>query len=271
MIIAFCNMDKEGDESAINMIASGLGVQTMKDVSVLMLESGFGKHHVEDAISKKTEIMVKEPFAYMEGEGMDYLMKKSSNHMLSEKNIGDGIVYVKEDLGYIPGAVKKSRMMYEMEFKKECQNILKELDKMADYIFVDCAHAADSVRQKIMEQADLIVVNVSQQEKVLDEYFSYPTALWNKTVYCIGNYIGEEPCNLKNIQRLYRIDNKQIGVIPYNVEFLASMRKGKALSFFQNYHLRARNYRNKEFFGELFKLSNMIIQWEELNNREKEN
>lgn len=263
MIIAFCNMEREGEEAAVNMIASGLALQMTKQASVLMLQSGFGEHQVEDAIAKKNEIMIKEPFAYMEGEGLDYLMKKSSNHLLSEKTTGDGIVYVKENLGYIPGAVKKNQMMYELEFSQECKNILKELDKMADYIFVDCTHAAETVKYKVQEEADLIIVNVSQQEKVLDEFFSYPSSFSYKTAYCIGNYVGEEPCNLKNIQRLYRIDNKRIGIIPYNVEFLSSLRKGKALSFIQNYPIKVKNYKNKDFFEELFKISNMIMQWED--------
>lgn len=263
MIIAFCNMEKEGDEAATNMIASGLALEMKNKNSVLMLQSGFGEHHVEDAIANKTEVMIKEPFAYMEGEGMDYLMKKSSNNLLSEKTSGDGIIYVKEKLGYVPGAVKKNRMIYEMEFSKQCRNILRELDKMADYLMVDCTNASEAIKNKIQEEADLIIVNLSQKESVLDEYFSYPSAFRYKTAYCIGNYVGEEPCNLKNIQRLYRIDNKRIGMIPYNVEFQSFLRKGKALAFFQNYPLRMRKYKNKDFFYELFKISEMIVRWEE--------
>lgn len=263
MIIAFCNMENESREATMNMIASGLAVQIRNQASVLMVQSGFGEHHVEEAIDKKNEVMIKEPFAYMEGEGMDYLMKKSSNNMLSEKTTSDGIVYVKENLGYVPGAVKKNRMMYEMEFSKQCKNILKELNKMADYILVDCTNASEPIKYKIQEEADLIIVNVSQQESVLDEYFSYPSSFRYKTAYCIGSYVGEEPCNLKNIQRLYRIDNKRIGIIPYNVEFQSALRKGKALTFFQNYPLRIRSYKNKDFFYELFKISEMILRWEE--------
>lgn len=269
MIIAFCDMKQEGEEASVNMIASALGAQVMGNAKVLMLQSGFGAHHIEDAIARKNGIMLKEPFAYMEGEGMDYLMKKSSNHMLSEKTTESGIVYVMENLGYIPGAVKKNRMIYELEFEQECRNILKELDKLADYVFVDCSNTAEFVKCRIQEEADLIVVNVSQEEEALDEYFSYPSSFRYKSIYCIGNYVGEEPCNLKNIQRLYRIDKKRISIIPYNVEFQAAVRRGKAVSFFQNYQLRLRNYKHKDFFYQIFKLVDMIKQWEEDSSWEK--
>lgn len=263
MIIAFNNMERDGKESIINMIAMGLTLRTMKKARVLMLDSGFGSHILEEAIAGRQESVIREPFAYMEGEGLDYLMKKSSNRMLSEKTTEDGVIYVKDNLGYIPGAVKKHRIMYEYEFGRECRNILRELDKIADYVLVDCSNIAEYVRWKIQETADLIIVNVAQCAVDLEQYFSYYSSFWKKSAYCIGNYIGEEPYNLKNIQRLYRIEDRRIGIVPYNVEFRASLRKGKAVSFFENYHIRGKSAGNREFFHELERILDMVTEWEE--------
>ena len=113
-----------------------------------------------------------------------------------------------------------------------------------------------------MEAADVIIVNVSQSETVLEEYFSMPSRYRSKSLFCIGNYIQEEPCNLKNIQRMYRIEGSEIGVIPYNTEFLSSLKKGKAVSFFSSHPVRARSYRNKDFFRESFRMADLIMQWE---------
>lgn len=250
------------EEISVNMLAAALGITTLYKSSVVLAEIGFGQQKISKAITKKAESMVSEPFAYMDGEGMDYLMKRSKFHQLSEKNVSGGIVYVKDNLGYVPCANKQNKLLYELEFSKECGNILKQLNKMADFVFVDCNHVSEQVKIRTMDHADLIVVDVSQSERILDEYFSYPPAYHHKTLYCIGNYDEDDPCNVKNIQRLYRISNRKIMVLPYNVDFLSSLRKGKALSFFSSYGLKSRNQKNRQFFQEAFKVAEGIQNWE---------
>lgn len=262
MIVAFNSMSRGRENYSVNMLAAALGITARDDSSVVFAELGFGRQKAVEAIGKKQEFMVKEPFAYMDGEGMDYLMKQSKFNHLSEKNAGAGIVYVKNNLGYVPCANKKNPLLYELEFSRECGNILKQLDKMADYVFVDCNHVSEQVRIQVMNYADLIVVDVSQTERILDEYFSYPPAYHHKSLYCIGNYDEEDPCNMKNIQRLYRITDKKIMVLPYNADFLLSLRKGKALSFFSASGLKSRYSKNREFFQEVFKMADGIQNWE---------
>lgn len=263
MIAAFAGMKDNGEKSAINMIALALAMSRVKDVRIILLESGFGEHCVEDAMISRTENLVADPFAYMEGEGMDYLMKRSRHEMLCEKTVGEGVVYVKENLGFVPGAIRKNRPVYEMSFNRECQNILKQLNKIADYVFVNCSGVPEKVQNKIQEMAGMVIVNVAQSEHTLDEYFSCPPPYHHKSFYCIGNYINEEPYNVKNIQRLYRLEKQQIGIVPYNVEFLSAVQKGKALSFFEGHPIKPRYNRNKDFFNELFKMANTVLYWKE--------
>lgn len=261
MITAFINMENQSSAAMI-MTASALAMSRLKDVSIILMESGFGTHQVEDALVGHAGGMVAEPFAYMDGEGLDYLIKRSRHNMLCEKTVGGGIVYVKNTLGYVPSAMKRNQAMYEMEFGRECENIITQLNKVANYVFIDCSGSSDTIRVKILKQADLVVVNTTQSAEILDEYFSCLPFYCYKSLYCIGNYISEEPFNLKNIQRLYRIGNRQIGMIPYNVEFLSAMHKGKILPFFENRPMRLRYHRNRHFFYELSKMADLILNWE---------
>lgn len=267
MIISFCGMEKGGAESSVNMLAAALALTRLRKKHVILVESGFGSNIVQNAVDKRAEIMVREPFAYAEAEGMDYLLKKSQYCQLNEKNAKEGVVFVTDKLGYVPSAIRKNKLIYEEEFCAECQNVLKMLDQAADFVMIDCANVADSVRRRVEEKAQLIIVNVSQSECVLDEYFSTPELFRGKAMYCIGNYIREEPCNLKNIQRLYRIENQNIGVIPYNTEFLSSLNRGKVLQFFAEYPVKARRLRNREFFHESFRFADQILRKEEIHER----
>lgn len=269
MIIAFCGMEKEGQESITNMIAAALALTQLKKKRVVLVEGSFGQHIVQDAVDKRLETMVREPFAYMEAEGMDYLLKKSQYQQLNESSAKEGMVFVTEKLAYVPSAMRKNRLLFEEEFGAECQNIIKVLDRTTDFVMVDCSHTSECIRRRVEEKAQLIIVNVSQSERVLDEYFSSPELFRGKAMYCIGNYIREEACNLKNIQRLYRIENQNIGVIPYNTEFLSSMNRGKVLQFFAENSKRARHFRNRDFFLESFHMADQILRKEEIHEKEK--
>lgn len=270
MIIAFCGMEKEGAEPSINMIAAALAIIQLRKKQVILVESGFGRHIVQNAVDKRVETMVREPFAYAEAEGMDYLLKRSQYQQLNESNVKEGVVFVTEKLGYVPSAMRKNRILYEEEFCAECQNILKMLDQTVDFVMVDCTNVAEQIRRRVEEKAQLIIVNVSQSERMLDEYFSTPELFRGKAMYCIGNYIREEPCNLKNIQRLYRIENQNIGVLPYNTEFLSSLNRGKVLQFFAEHPMKARRLRNKEFFNESFRLADQILRKEDIHEKQNE-
>lgn len=254
-------MTNDGNVAVGNMIALAFAISRLRNVKIVLAESGFASQNVEEALRGHSRTVVAEPFAYIDGEGMDYLMKQSRHGMLSERTVMDGIVSIKDRLGFVPTALKRNRTAYEMQFGKECQNILQQLNKIADYVFIYCDGIAETIKKQILKQADLVVVNVVQAERVLDEYFSCPPYFRYKSLYCIGNYMQEEPYNLKNIQRLYRIEEQHIGMIPYNVEFLSSLRRGKMLYFFEGYPMKARYNRNKGFFKELFKMAEIILRW----------
>lgn len=261
MIVAFENMVKEGAEASVNMTAIALAIASWrKDIRVIGMESGFGERGMEQAVDSRYESMVAEPFAYMDGEGMDYLLTSSSHGFLDEISAGDGVIYIRKNLGYVRSAVRKNRMVYEKELEQECQRILTTLANLADYVFINCSHSGEQVRRKIQKLADIVVVNVLQSGPVLDEYFSYPSEYQYKAMYCIGGYMGGEPYNLKNIQRLYRMGADDIGVIPYNAEFLSLLKKGRAFSFFENRHRNARYGSNRQFYNKTFQMAELIIR-----------
>lgn len=265
MIVAFGSMEKEDAQAIHNMIAVALAITVLHRKKVVLIESGFGGRGVEEAVVGRTQNMIREPFPYMEGVGMDYLIKRSRYDFLSPRTVQGGVVRVTDTLSYVPGVIRSNRSIYEDEFGRECHNILKQLNKVTDFVFIDCGMVPENLRKMIVDKADLVVLNMLQSGHVLDEFFSLQPLCSGKLLYCVGNYIREEPYNVKNIQRLYRIEEQQIGVIPYNVEFLSSLKKGKAVSFFSSYPVRTRSYRNRDFFDEIFKMADRIMRWEGCN------
>lgn len=265
MIVAFNSMDSGSEVSLNNMIASALALTQSREERIVLLQGEFGNYRIQEAVMGWKEQLVREPYAYMDGVGMDFLIKRSQYDMLDEQNVSEGIIYVRDNLAYVPGVLRKNRAGYEHEFQKECPNILRQLEKVADYVFVDCANVLPEAGRKIQEQADLVIMNLVQSKRVLDDYFMVPAAFpyRYKSMFCIGNYVKEEPCNVKNIQRLYRIEDQYMGIIPYNAEFLSSLKRGKAVHFFENRFVRSKYFGNQEFFHAAFQVADSIMSWEE--------
>lgn len=265
MIVAFNSMNPESEEALNNMLVVALAMIQERDIRLVLVQGEFGNYRLQEALGGCKEQLVREPYAYMDGVGMDYLLKRSRFDMLDERSVTDGVVQACEGLAYVPGAVRKSRPGYEYEWERECRNILQQLEKVADYVFVDCSNVSGEAGRQIQKQADLIVMNLVQSKKVLDEYFMLPAAYpyHYKTIFCIGNYIVEEPYNLKNIQRMYRIDYASLRAIPYNVEFLSAIKRGRAIKFFEHRFVYSRSLENQKFFHAAFRAAESIVDWEE--------
>ena len=107
--------------------------------------------------------------------------------MLDTKAAEEGIRVVQKELAYVPGSVGMNRELYEKGFNKHCESILSCLNSIVDYVFIDCGPGYSTMNQRILNMADTVAVNLSLNEKVMDEFFQIRTFFHEKIVYLIGN------------------------------------------------------------------------------------
>ena len=110
----------------------------------------------------------------------------------------------------------------------------------------------------ILQEADLIVVNLSQNPYILEDFFENYRSLIDKSVYLLGNYTPESKYTKGYILRKYHIPRERIATIPYNVEFHDALNSGSVISFLnQNYQCKRKD-ENYYFIREVKRAVEMI-------------
>ena len=127
--------------------------------------------------------------------------------------------------------------MLEYRLERECIRTIQCLEDYGDLILVDTSAAPLASTRKILQQADLVVVNLSQNRQMLDHFFRNYSAVRKKAFYLIGNYDAESELTRAEVIKQYRIPGNSLGVIPHNVQFSDAVSDGKLIRFLlKNYH-----------------------------------
>jgi hypothetical protein len=117
-------------------------------------------------------------------------------------------------------------------------NLLRNIEEAAGNVFVDISSGENSLSHKLIADADITVVNLSQNIGITDVYFKCfkDKMPKGKVFYLFGNYDNRSKYNINNIRRLYHndINIKNSAVIPYNTGYLDAQCDGKAVEFIRN-------------------------------------
>ena len=110
--------------------------------------------------------------------------------------------------------------------------------------------------------ADLIVVNITQRLKIIDDVIAlkekYPIFNRSNIMYLIGRYDKFSKYSSKNIAR-YMGEKKEIATIPYNTLFFEACNEGKIVDYFLRYRRIDTEDRNAIFISEVNKTCDKII------------
>lgn len=126
---------------------------------------------------------------------------------------------------------------YEKQ-KTYMKNIIKIARKAYDLVFVDLEGSIEEpFVQEILEESSLIVVSLTQREKLIKELVNIQetNSLLNKNnvMFLMGRYDRFSKYNTKNIERTYRI--RDVMGIPYNTMFFDSSNEGGLADFFTQF------------------------------------
>ena len=140
--------------------------------------------------------------------------------------------------------------------------IIKAANRDYDLVFIDVSKKMETEdAQKILDAADIIVVNITQRLKNIDgitklkeegRIFSKNNVLIN-----IGRYDKFSKYNIKNIERYLK--EKNINCIPYNTLFFEACSEGKVAELFLRLRKLDEEDRNYLFINEIKEFSNNLI------------
>ncbi len=137
----------------------------------------------------------------------------------------------------LPGTTQTVRESFDYEMDIVMLPLLKAIEAYCDNIFIDISSGSNPLSIKLMGEADIIIVNLSQNMNVINLFFeNYKDKLPDKIFYIIGNYDYRSKYNLNNIRKKYHkyINSKNSDVIPYNTGYHDAQMDGRVADFIRN-------------------------------------
>ncbi len=163
-----------------------------------------------------------------------------------------------ECLFYIPTDNRTNKMLFELGINKHIRTILKASELFADLTFIDTGNSNVLATKEVLDEADLIVVNLSQDPNELHDFFkNYPSIL-SRSLILISNYDEKSYYNLKKITQTYLLDQSNVATIPYNANYKEALRCGKLIGFLINNFQCNKCDQNYYFMSETIKATEKI-------------
>lgn len=149
--------------------------------------------------------------------------------------------YTKDFLGrqlfYLPTESIHNADILEYQMSKECRRTLDYLERYGDMVFVDTTAAPLASSRKILQEADIVVVNLVQNPSMLSHFFRNYSDVRKKAFYLIGNYEEERTLNKRAIMQEYGIMENQIGTVLHHSGFADALSNGQLIPFLlRNYY-----------------------------------
>lgn len=258
-----------GEEDACgttaNMLATASYLATRSSYRSVMISACNGsndiKRHFSNTASERG--YVRESCDYYVLEGLDYLLATKKRQALTKKHIHDSLQNVMDGrLFCISSGEHILQNYYPEELEQVLSTTICLADEIMDYTFIDCGCKKDIWTKRMLQEADIVVVNFKQAPRALDDFFLRHVNLSDKTCYFIGAYQKESIYNKRNIQRMYRIKPEQIGIVPYSAEFQLACQRGKLDRFMKNKGKLYQSESKRYFFQELENTMQLLLAYQ---------
>lgn len=202
--------------------------------------------------------------------GMDALLKGIQSGKSTEELLKACCINISENrMDFLPGTNAKNREVYEQEMTNEFHEVLKLADEFYEYVFIDIGPIQNVLAEQVWQEADLLIVNLCQNIRVLDHFFSeYQPP--KDAIYFIGYYDCHSTINKKALTRLYKpLREENTFVVPYNTELRDSVSEAKLIQFFlQNMYCEPED-ENYYFVEEVKKIAGYIMNLEKSDSSDR--
>ena len=157
---------------------------------------------------------------------------------------------------------KISQEDYETQ-RTTYREIARMSNRYYNLVFVDITGSLeDNIIRNMLEISDIIVVNLPQNLKKINEYYELkqtePLFDKYKTVVLIGKCDRQSKYNAKNIARYMNI--KDLYPVPYTTQFLEATNEGKVDEYFMKYRVKSHPDENTYFVEEIKNISTRLLE-----------
>lgn len=270
MIISFCsNYHGQGAVTSNVLAISTVFAKEYKQ-NVILTQTHFDKNNLQQSLLGSS--FDDNDIIQYDNTGIDALLRYSKSQAITNQIVNNcSVSFYDQQLSFVAGTSKKNRELYMKDMIVRYAEILKALDRLSDYVFIDTNSGDDELTRITLEESDIVVANLSQNKTVIDDYFKNTrfNQYLSKTVFLLGNYNCNSRYNVNNLTwSIKGLKKESVGVVPYNVEYLDAQCDGKVLEFFEKNLSCSRGDNNYYFIKSVKDAAKMIKKVERQINRE---
>lgn len=195
----------------------------------IITQTNFSMNNLETPLIGKTS----NEYNFFQDTGIDSLARSIKSAPLDHETFYNAsISLLNKRLNLLSGTTKCNQEFYENDMEKVINNIIRSAEKFYDVVYVDTNSGRSGFTMKVLDMADLIIVNLCQNKHVIEEYVSEYKLDQNKLFYLIGNYDRRSMNNIRNLRKQYKMMNsKNSAIIPYCTEFADAQSCGTLIDF----------------------------------------
>lgn len=176
----------------------------------------------------------KENLAYFLDIGIDALIRDFKADKIVKKTIENcSIPLVDTNITLLPGTTKTNRSSFDYEMGKVTPALIKKIEEHYEIVFVDTSPSANDLSMNLMDEADLVVINMSQNIGIINMFNTeFKEKIKSKIFYLFGSYDCNSKYNISNLRRKYsNIKFINSGTIPYNTAYKDAIIDRNVLNF----------------------------------------
>lgn len=191
-----------------------------------------------------------------------YLTLKEDEKLIKEASFEILI----NSLYYIPIGNQINEFVFDYILNENILKILWASEIFAGYTFIDTSNINHMSSKIILDKADLVVVNLIQEEDLIDQFFRNYSSLLSKSIILLSEF-NYNSLKSDTLSGKYPIQTSKIISIPYNMEYNQAVQQGAIVEFMtRNYGCKKDNP-NYEFIRAVKRA--VFVIHEELDNRQK--
>lgn len=264
-IISFCSNGKgeTGKTASIAAITTHLAIQ--HNYKILILDTKYNDYSYQDCFWKEDRTI--KLIHSGEGKtniasGISGLSKAILSNKTSPEIITNYTKIVFRDRLEVLTEVDTEKKDYEMH-KKLFKDIAKIASKYYDLVFIDIDSNLDEyITNSILEISDLIVINLSQKMRHINDYLKIkqenPVFQDKPIIPLLGRYDKHSKYSAKNIAR-YMKEREGVSSIVYNTLFFEACNEGEVADFFIKFRKINPKDKNALFLEDVKKTAERII------------
>ncbi|NLO39756.1 MAG: ParA family protein [Ruminiclostridium sp.] len=212
-----------------NMAAIAVLTALEYRLRVLMAHTHFDRSSLESAFIEKR--YMRDQLTDLSDSGIDALSRfVRFNRVDKDVIAGFSTTILKNKLDLLFGTRNTNREIFFSNLKPVIGTIVQSASAGYDLVLIDTAPGNNDISAKILEQSDLIIVNLSQNIHILEDFLGGSMDYRDKMMILLGKYDANSRFNLKAIRK--KAGNIPVLAVPYDISFADACAESRVVDFF---------------------------------------